>query len=196
MQPMRRFIIITSLFLVLAGTGFANPAAAGKVHPAVTQMKIVAAALVRAQKIGTRSAFRSVISKYADLPGIAIYSLGRYKSKLKRSRRSRYYRGVNAFMSRYFANESRKYRIVKTKIKSEVSTEGDNVVVNTRVGLASGSSYNVVWYLRKLGKIYKVTDVKVLGFSMTYLQRNMFSAYVRKKNGDVNELIVALNRHY
>jgi len=168
---------------------------AAKNNAAVKQMKRIANALRNAQNVGTRLAFRSVIQRYADVPTIALYSLGRYKSQLKRSQRTRYYRGVQAFMGRYFSNESRRYKVSKTQINSNVTPDGKDVLVSTRVQLTTGTTYTVEWRLAKRKSGYKITDIKVLGFSMTYLQRGMFTSYVRKKDGNVQELITALNRH-
>jgi len=92
---------IAALALVLA-LGMAMQSTSGQAgenRAAVNFMKSVARSLVNAQRIGTRSAFRSVIRKYADLPTIAMYSLGRYRSKLKKSRRTKYYQGVNVLIS-------------------------------------------------------------------------------------------------
>jgi len=191
----RRFFLVFSLvFIVLAAQ---SPTAyAAKNSAAVNQMKRIATALRNAQNVGTRSAFREVIRKYADVPTIALYSLGRYKSKLRKSRRSRYYRGVQAFMGRYFSNESRRYKVAKTQINSNIKEDGNDVLISTKVELTTGTTYNVEWRLTKRRAGYKITDIKVLGFSMTYLQRGMFTSYVRKKNGNVEELITALNRHY
>ena len=38
------------------------------------------------------------------------------------------------------------------------------------------------------------TDVKVLGFSLVYLQRGIFTSFISKRNGDVGQLVIALNR--
>jgi len=169
---------------------------AAKNDAAIKQMKRIANALRNAQNVGTRSAFRSVIQRYADVPTIALYSLGRYRSQLKKSRRARYYRGVQAFMGRYFSNESRRYKVAKTKINSNVTLDGKDTLVSTRVQLTTGTTYTVEWRLAKRRNGYKITDIKVLGFSMTYLQRGMFTSYVRKKDGKIEDLITALNRHH
>jgi len=39
-----------------------------------------------------------------------------------------------------------------------------------------------------------VLDAKVLGFSLVYLQRGLFTSFVSKRNGNVGELVAALNR--
>jgi len=194
----RFFLVLCLLGLGLSfGLTFQSETShAAKNQAAIAQMKRIATAFRNAQNVGTRSAFRNVIRKYADMPTIALYGLGRYKSKLKKSRRTRYYRGVQAFMGRYFSNESRRYKIAKTQINSNVVLEGKDVLITTKVLLTSGSNYNVVWRLTKRRSGYKITDVKVLGFSMSYLQRGMFTSYIRKKDGNIEELITALNRHY
>ncbi len=58
----------------------------------------------------------------------------------------------------------------------------------------SGQVYTVVWQLDWKGKGYKVTDAKIMGFSMVYMQRGLFTSFVSKRNGDVGQLVAALNR--
>ncbi|MGL6180936.1 MAG: ABC transporter substrate-binding protein, partial [Aestuariivirga sp.] len=60
--------------------------------------------------------------------------------------------------------------------------------------LLSGQSYTVVWRLSKNGSRYKVRDAKVLGFSMVYMQRGLFTSFISKRNGDVEQLVAALTR--
>lgn len=191
----QRFFLVLCL-LAFSAISQISSAQAAKNNAAINQMKRIAHALRNAQNVGTRSAFRNVIQKYADVPAIALYSLGRYKAKLKKSQRSRYYRGVQAFMGRYFSNESRRYKVAKTQINSNVVQNANDVLITTRVELTTGTNYTVEWRLAKRRSGYKITDVKVLGFSMTYLQRGMFTSYVRKKGGSIADLIAALNRHH
>ena len=58
----------------------------------------------------------------------------------------------------------------------------------------TGKVYTVTWYLTWREGRYRVSDVKVLGFSLVYLQRNLFTSFIAKKNGDVSQLVAALNR--
>ena len=59
------------------------------------------------------------------------------------------------------------------------SLDGKNVQVSSKVFLLSGQTYTVVWRLGWRGGRYKVTDVKVLGFSLVYLQRGIFTSFVK-----------------
>ena len=163
-------------------------------HPAVKQMEKVADELIAAQRTGTISSFSNVIRRHADVPDIANFSIGRYRSKLPKSKRSAYYRGVRRFMARYFANNSKKYRVAKAIINPTVTPSGKDVFVDTKVRLKSGSTYNVRWRLAKRRGRYRITDVKVLIFSLVTQQRALFYNFLSKKNGDVNALVLALNR--
>jgi ABC-type transporter MlaC component len=162
-------------------------------HPSMTYMRKVAKDLLHAHRQGTVSSFLSVISRHADVSGIALYSLGQYKSKLTGGQRARYYRGVATFMARYFADQSRVYPIAKYELGA-AQAEGDEVVIPSKVFLMSGRTYTVSWRLAWKGKGYKVVDAKMLGFSLVTLQRGLFSSYISKRNGDVNALVAALDR--
>ena len=52
----------------------------------------------------------------------------------------------------------------------------------------------MVWRLSKNGSGYKVRDAKVMGFSLIYLQRGLFTSFLSKRNGDVEQLVAALNQ--
>ncbi len=170
-----------------------SPALAGD-HPSVTFMKQFGRDMLNAHRLGTVGKFSTVIATYSDVPGISNYSLGQYKPKLKADDRSRYYRGVVTFMSRYFAEQSREYRVAKYEIGEAKVDDNKNVVVASKVYLMSGQTYNVTWQLVWAGGHYKISDVKVLGFSLTYLQRGLFTSYISKRKGDVSQLVAALTR--
>jgi ABC-type transporter MlaC component len=185
----RRAFVRTAAGLTLAGlTGTA--ASAGE-HPSVAFMRKVGKDLLEAHRQGTVLAFLNVILRYADVPEIALYSLGQYKASLGAAQRPRYFRGVAVFMSRYFADQSREYPIAKYEV-GEATADGDDVMVSSRIYLMSGRTYTVNWRLVRRGKTYKVADAKVLGFSMIYMQRGIFTSYLSKRKGDLLQLMNAL----
>lgn len=172
---------------------FVAPAFAAE-HPSVTYMKKVAKDMLNAHRQGTVASFKRAIQRHADVASIADYSLGQYRSKLPAGQKERYYGGVATFMARYFADQSREYPIAKYEIGEAKATDGKDVQINTKVFLLNGQTYTVVFNLGWSGGRYKVTDVKVLGFSLVYLQRGIFTSFVSKRNGNVGELVAALNR--
>lgn len=163
-------------------------------HPSIAFMKRFGKDMLAAHRYGTVGKFANVIEIYADVPGISNYSLGQYKPSLRANERSKYYQGVVSFMSRYFAEQSREYRVAKYEI-GEATVDGDNAVnVGSKIYLMSGQTYNVRWKLVWRDGAYKISDVKVLGFSLTYLQRGLFTSFISKRKGDVSQLVAALTR--
>ena len=72
--------------------------------------------------------------------------------------------------------------------------DNKDAIVESRVYLLKGQVYNVKWQLRWIGGRYKVADVRVMGFSLTYLQRGLFTSYLSKRKGDISQLVAALTR--
>jgi len=169
----------------------AGATAAHAEHPSVTFMKKVGQDLLAAHRQGTVASFLSVIQRYADVPEIALYSLGQYKGNLGAGQRPRYFRGVAIFMSRYFADQSREYPVAKYEV-GDATQDGKDVTVSSRIYLLSGQTYNVSWKLVWRNKGYKVADAKILGFSMIYMQRSIFTSYLSKRKGDLLQLMNAL----
>ena len=172
---------------------FATPAFATGEDAALSYMQKVAKDMLAAHRQGTVASFKRAILRHADVPGIADYSLGQYRSKLSPAQKQAYYSGTATFMARYFADQSRDYVVSKYEI-GQADTDGQDINVDTNVYLINGQSYTVVWRLGKGGGGYKVEDAKVLGFSLTYLQRGIFTSFLAKRDGDVAQLVAALNR--
>jgi ABC-type transporter MlaC component len=179
----------------LAGlaVAFASPVLAGPEDAAVAYMKKVAKDMLAAHRQGTVASFKRAIQRHADVTAIGDYSLGQYRSKLQSSQKQAYYSGTATFMARYFADQSRDYVVSKYEIGT-AEADGKDISVDTKVFLMNGQSYTVVWRLGKRGSGFKVEDAKVMGFSLTYLQRGIFTSFLSKRNGDVAQLVAALNR--
>ncbi len=178
--------------LALVAVAAAGPALAAE-HPALDVMRQAAKEFLNANRQGTLASFKTVLQRHAAIPDIALYSLGQYKTKLPEEQRGRYYGGVVNFMARYFADQSRQYRLAKYELGA-ASDSGEEVQVSSKVFLLSGKTYTVNWVLAKREGKFKIVDVKVLGFSLVYLQRNLFTAFLSKRNGDVTQLVGALIR--
>lgn len=187
----RRAFIKAGAATAIAALGGDAAFAGDKDHPSVAFMRKVGKDLLEAHRQGTVASFLTVIQRYADVPEIALYSLGQYKASLGTAQRPRYFRGVAVFMSRYFADQSREYPIAKYEV-GDATTDGKDVMVTSRIFLMSGQVYTVTWRLVWRNKSYKVADAKVLGFSMIYMQRGIFTSYLSKRKGDLFQLMSAL----
>lgn len=177
----------------LAAAAFAAPVRAGAEEAAVAYMRKVAKDMLAAHRQGTVAAFKRAIQRHADVQAIGDYSLGQYRSRLQPAQKQAYYSGTATFMARYFADQSRDYVVSKYEI-GNADADGKDVNVDTKVYLVSGQSYTVVWRLSPRGSGFKVEDAKVMGFSLIYLQRGIFTSFLSKRSGDVAQLVAALNR--
>jgi ABC-type transporter MlaC component len=184
---------VALLFAAVATPCLHSPASAASEQQALTYMRKVAKDMLNAHRQGTVASFKRAIQRHADVGAIADYSLGQYRSKLPAGQRDAYYSGTATFMARYFADQSREYVVSKYEIGT-ANMDGKDVSVQTKVFLMSGQSYTVVWRLTPRKGGFKVADAKVMGFSLIYLQRGIFTSFLSKRNGDVAQLVTALNR--
>ena len=87
-------------------------------------------------------------------------------------------------MSRYFAEQSRENRVAKYELgEAKVVDANKEVIVATKIFLLSGQTYNVRWELTWRNGTYKIANAKVMGFSLTYLQRGLFTYYIFQAQG-------------
>jgi ABC-type transporter MlaC component len=192
-QPANKARLTRRTALGCLFAAMATPALAAGEQQALAYMRRVAKDMLSAHRAGTVASFRRAILRHADVSAIADYSLGQYRSKLSAGQREAYYSGTATFMARYFADQSREYVVSKYEIGG-ADADGKDVNVTTKVYLMSGQSYTVVWKLTQRKGGYKVADAKVMGFSLIYLQRGIFTSFLSKRNGDVGQLVAALNR--
>ena len=197
----RTLTLGTALVAFMMATTLLAPTVAAD-QAAIKFTRTVANDLLAANRSGTITSFARVLRRHADIPGISIYSLGKYQRFLRSSQNKRYYNGVTAFMARYFADQTREYRVAKADVLDAKKAEGSDIAVNTLVTLRTGNKYTVQFLLRPAGNSFKIADVKVsvpiVGFvSLTYQQRGIFQKFLVKKGGDqraVNQLVETLNR--
>ena len=172
-------------------------------HPAVTFTRKVANDLLAANRSGTITSFARVLRRHADIPGISIYSLGKYERFLRSSQNQRLLQWCHRFHGPLPSRiKPREYRVAKAEVLNAKQGSGSDIAVNTLVTLLTGNKYTVQFLLRPKGKSFKISDVKVsvpiLGFvSLTYQQRGIFQKFLVKKGGDqraVSQLVETLNR--
>ncbi len=194
-QQANPFIVFClAVFLGLSFFLTSNSAEAAKKDKAVRFMEKVAADMMKAVRSGDKKNLARVIRKYADLKGIGLYSLGEYARRLPKRKRSSYYTGMTKFMARYLMDQSKQYKITKTKVQAPSFKENGERIVDTQVTLQDGSTYEVQWRLTKHKRTFKIRDARILGLWLVPYQRDLFSDFVNKRNGNVNDLVLAL--HY
>ena len=164
---------------------------------ATDYVKRVARELIAANKSGSAQAFADTLNAHSHVQAIGTYALGSYRPNLKPADRDGYFAGMVRFISRYAATESQKYHIANFEIVGPASRTSSGVVVDSKVHLRDGQSYDVQWLLQSAGGGYRIRDAKVqvlLGdYWMTPFLKDLFEKYIAE-NGSVTALVVALNR--
>ncbi len=185
-------LVLTAAF-IFSATALSSPATASADAP-VKFMQRVSKELMRAHRSNSEAQMTRVIRSRGDVAAMGRFSLGTYYARLKQGSRTSYFNGMTKFMARYIVSQSKTYRVARAQILRPSAPRGRDFVVNSRVTLTDGTVYDVQWLLAKRGGTYKVRDVNVLSFWVMPFQRNLFRSYVRKANGNVNALVVALNQ--
>ena len=177
--------------LLAALFALAAPAAA---DPAVQFVQRMANELHVAARAKSPQLISNVIQRYGDVNYIGSYSLGNYRAQLASTDRSLYHTGIIKFLGRYAANEAPKYPIAKYEVISPSIQGANGLMVDSRITLRDGSTYDVRWLLAKYGNTYRVRDAMVYGFWMTPFLKKLFEDYVGENGGNVKALVVVLNR--
>jgi phospholipid transport system substrate-binding protein len=166
-------------------------------EPAVEFMKRVSKDLIAAARSGSPEAFADAINRYGHVRAIGDYALGTFKPRLTAADREPYYSGMVRFISRYAAGEAVKYQVSHAEIFGPPAHTSKGVFVDSRVHLKDGSSYDVQWRLIPQGGSFRVFDAQLMGmmsFWVAPLLKDLFEKYVGENNGNVQALVVALNR--
>ncbi len=169
----------------------AVPAAA---DPAVQFVQRMANELHVAARAKSPQLISNVIQRYGDVNYIGSYSLGTYRAQLAANDRQLYHSGIVKFLGRYAANEAPKYPVAKYEIISPSVQGANGTMVDSRITLKDGNTYDVRWLLSKYGNTYRVRDAMVFGFWMTPFLKKLFEDYVGENGGNVKALVVVLNR--
>ncbi len=160
--------------------------------PAESYVSKVANSVIAAANSGSSAQFRSVLRQHADIPSIALFSLGQYRKNLGASQRQEYFRLVEQYISGVFATHAGKLKGQKLVVTGSREVK-DSVVVDSRLTSASGSQ-PVTWRLTKRGGGYRIFDVNVQGIWLASTQKTNFTSVLQKNNGDVDALLAYLRQ--
>jgi ABC-type transporter MlaC component len=165
--------------------------------PAIQFVQRMTRELITANRSGSDTVFADTLRRNAHVGAIGTYALGSFRGQLSQTNRESYLNGMVRFISRYAANESKKYQVSHVQVTGPSRRVSSGVMVDTKVHLRDGASYDVQWLLQPAGTGYRVRDAKVqvlLGdYWMTPFLKDLFEKYIAE-NGSVQALVLALNR--
>jgi phospholipid transport system substrate-binding protein len=164
------------------------------VDPAVKFMAQVGRELMAAARTRSPGVITGVFQRYADVSHIGLFSLGTYRNVLPAAERTAYYSGMARFIGRYAATEAPKYPVARVEWSDQSFRGANGIMVDSKVILADGSTYDVRWLLVRYGTGFKVRDAMVAGFWMTPFLKRLFEDYIAQNGGNPRALVAVLNR--
>jgi phospholipid transport system substrate-binding protein len=144
--------------------------------------------VIDAANSGSVERFRSLLRQNADIPSIALFSLGPYRKNLPEASRAEYYRLVEHSISSVFAAHTNKLagRILTV---SGSRSAPDSVIVASRLEQSGGRAIPVLWRVVQRGGGYKIFDVQVDGVWLANTQKTSFTSVLQRNGGSVEALM-------
>jgi len=182
----RRFFLTATL---LAATGLASGANAAS--PAEAYVNTVGNSVLAAARANSVAKFRSLLRANADIPAIALFSLGAYRKSLTKNVQAEYFKLVEDYIANVFTSHASQLAGDKLEVVGSQST-GDSVLVKSKVTYSGGKTVPVTWRIVKRGGGYKIFDVNVDGIWLATTQKTNFVTVLKKNKGDINALLAYL----
>ncbi len=182
----RRLFMIGSLMAASVAATSAYAASPAESYVSNVGNSVLAAA--RANSVGK---FRQLLSSNADIPAIALFSLGAYRKSLTKDVQAEYFKLVEGYIANVFSTHAAQLAGEKLEVVGSQST-GDSVLVKSKVSYADGRNVPVTWRIVKRGGGYKIFDVNVDGIWLATTQKTNFVTVLKKNKGDIHALLAYL----
>jgi phospholipid transport system substrate-binding protein len=144
--------------------------------------------VIAAANSGSVDRFRALLRQNADIPAIALFSLGPYRRNLPASRRTEYYRLVERHISGVFAAHTGKLKGQRLTVSGSRGAS-DSIIVASRLEQPGGRSVPVLWRVVQRGGAFKIFDVSVDGVWLANTQKTSFTSVLQRNNGSVDALM-------
>ncbi|MGI9413952.1 MAG: ABC transporter substrate-binding protein [Hyphomicrobiales bacterium] len=133
--------------------------------------------------------FKEMLTAHADIPTIAVFSLGKYARRLNDRDRETYYGLVIDYISHIFALHADGFNGETVTIVGSNKRSDRETLVSSKVRFANGRSLPVAWRVLTAGGGYKVFDVSVNGIWLAIQQRSEFVSVIQRNNGNIKALL-------
>jgi phospholipid transport system substrate-binding protein len=140
--------------------------------------------------------FSAAMDKYCDIPTVARFALGRYRSRFDDKTYAEYSKEFRNYLLAAYQGQLDRFRGEKvTLLGSTVRKPGD-VVVNTRVSQkrAGKEDLPVNWRVKKGADGWRIIDLSALGVWLAIEQQASFGNALDQANGDPKALIAYVKK--
>jgi phospholipid transport system substrate-binding protein len=138
---------------------------------------------------------KKLLSETFDLEGIGRLSLGRFWRVASEEERAAYQPLFAAFLVNLFANNMERdpsspplvtgFVVDKVRLEPQEDGRPEEYVITSHFERPAGPSFRVEWRVRGSSDGFRVADIRVEGFSLIVLFRQMLANQVRDGGGTV-----------
>ncbi len=196
--PRRRFLRAAAAGLLLTAALAAEPA--GAAETAVAFVRALGDTAIRelapnditpAQR---ETKFRELLRANFDLPRITRFTLGRYARRASEAEMAKFTTLYEELAVLTYAQMFGLYAGHSFKVTKQLGAPGDKyvMVVSELTDKNGALAARLDWQLLVETSRYAVVDIRVEGVSMAIAQRDDFTAFLDKNNGDMPALLKEL----
>ena len=132
----------------------------------------------------------NLFEKKLSIRKISQFTLGSFARKISKEDFDTYQNLIKKLIIRIYATRLHSFSGEKIVILGHQQKK-NNTIVTSQIQFKDRDPIRVNWWLRKKpsSKTYKIFDLQVLGIWMVQEQRDVFSAILRKNNGNIKILL-------
>lgn len=136
---------------------------------------------------------RKLFQDYFDVPGIAEFVLGRYRSSANPQQQQEYINLYEDYTIHTYDTQLSQYGAAPFRVTGS-RADGEQIVVTSEIVRPGGSRMQIDWYLINHGGQYKITDLSLGGISMKVTQRDDFARWIQNNGGRFDALLAVLRQ--
>ena len=137
---------------------------------------------------------KKLFQKYVDVPIIARAVLGKSWRDANSDQRERFIHAFKTYVSNKYGKQFSEFKGTRLEIvKSRDTQTKAGVLVSTEVVVPGNTPLKVVWQVSDGSGSLKLIDMRVEGISMLSTERQEFRSKLKKFNGSIDDLIIAIS---
>jgi phospholipid transport system substrate-binding protein len=147
-----------------------------------------------------RQTFNTLMARFADMPRISQFVLGRYGAQLRTDAalRAEWQRTFQDYAIAVYEDRLTSYSGSAIRVTGSTETGNDVIVQSSIVPATGGRALPVQWRLRRNGEVWKVVDVSlVIDGTPVWLavqQQGEFLAQLDRSRGDIRALMTMVSQ--
>lgn len=186
------FSLLLVLFVVHPAAAATDDEIAAESERFIAELANEAITALSANGLSTddrREGFRAMLNEGFAVSGIARYAMGRYWRQASKDERKEFVQlfedvVVAQWADRFTEYSGQKFEIIESAPAQSARTDEKVTLVRSLFFTSPDSPVRVDWRVATDGEIYKITDVRVGGFSMADTFRDEYVSVIRREGID------------